>query len=521
MEKLKIDKYTFYSTLFILVIVCVPLVLFPQKADEVINKVFIFTTHNLGFIYIWVGLIALGFAVWISFSKYGKIVLGDSNEKPEFNTFSWAGMLFCAGIGSGVMYWGSIEWAYYFTAPPFGLEKGTWIAVEWAATYGIFHWGPTGWVLYSLPSLPIAYSYFVRKKPVLKISEACRGVLGDKVDGGLGIAIDVLFMVGLIGASSTSLGLGTPMIAAGISKVTGIPDSFGLNFVVLVIVITIFSFSAYSGLKKGIKVLSDVNIVLMFTVLAFIFIAGPTLFIIKMGTTSIGILIQNFVRMNTWMDPILGTGFPENWTIFYWAWWTVSAPFMGLFIGRISRGRTIRNVIGGSVLYGTMGCTLFFAILGNYGLNLQLTKVLPVIQMLSENGAPSTIISILDTLPLGKVVVTLFTVVAIIFTATTFDSASYTLAAVTTEKISQNQEPARWNRMFWAFALGLLPASLLLMDGPLSTLQTISIIGGLPIAAILVIMMVSFVRVVKEDERKGLVNIDISENNKYRDKSLE
>lgn len=512
MEKLKIDWNTFCCALAILLIVCIPLILFPEQGEIAINKIFGFITNNLGFIYIWEGLAALGFAIWISFSKYGKIVLGDPNEKPEFKTFSWAGMLFCAGIGSSILYWGTIEWAYYFTAPPLGLEKGTWLAAEWAATYGIFHWGPTGWVLYSLPALPIGYSYFVKKKPVLKISEVCRGVLGDRVDGVLGKAIDVLFMFGLLGGAGTTLGLGTPMIAAGIHKVTGISYSFGLNFAILIIVTVIFSFSAYSGLKKGIKVLSDINIVLMFIILAFIFIAGPTLFTIKMGTTSMGILIQNFIRMNTWMDPVLETGFPENWTVFYWAWWTIYAPFMGLFIARISRGRTIRNVIGGAVLCGTLGCALFFVILGNLGLNLQLTNVLPVIEILSEKGAPATIISIISTLPLGNAVVTLFTIVAIIFLATTFDSASYTLAAVTTEKISSDQDPARWNRLFWAFALAVLPASLLLIGGPLSTLQTASIIGGLPVTPIIVIMMVSFIKVLRKDELEG--KITSSENNK-------
>ncbi|WP_066496082.1 BCCT family transporter [Abyssisolibacter fermentans] len=514
MKKLKIDKYTFFSALAILLMVCIPLILFPEQGEAIINKAFKFITHNLGFMYIWEGLAALVFAIWISFSKYGKIVLGDPNEKPEFKTFSWAGMLFCAGIGASILYWGTIEWAYYFTAPPFGLEKGTWLAAEWAATYGIFHWGPTGWILYSLPALPIGYSYFVKKKPVLKISEVCRGVLGDRVDGVLGKIIDVLFMFGLLGGAGTTLGLGTPMIAAGIHKVTGISQSVGLNLLILIIVTVIFSFSAYSGLKKGIKVLSDINIVLMLIILAIIFITGPTLFIIKMGTTSIGILIQNFVRMDTWMDPVLNTGFSENWTVFYWAWWTIYAPFMGLFIAKISRGRTIRNVIGGSVLFGTMGCALVFVILGNLGMSLQLTNALPVIEMLSENGAPETIISIISTLPLGNVVVILFTIVAIIFLATTFDSASYTLAAVTTEKISGDQDPARWNRLFWAFSLSLLPASLLIIDGPLSTLQTASIIGGLPITPIIVIMMVSFVKVLRKDEIEGKIKITSSENNR-------
>lgn len=507
MEKSRIDKYTFMVTVTILLMTCIPLVIIPEKSEIIISQLFLFVTSKLGFIYIWSGIAAIGFAIWISFSRYGKIKLGEPDDEPEFKTLSWSAMLFCAGIGSSILYWGTIEWAYYFVAPPFGLDQGSWQATEWAASYGIFHWGPTAWAMYSIPALPIGYSYFIKKKPVLKISEVCRGVMGDRVDGVLGKVIDVLILFGLLGGAGTTLGLGTPMISAGIRKVTGFPDSFELNMAILLIVTVIFTLSSYSGLKKGIKVLSDINMMLVIMMLTFILIVGPTAFIIKMGTTSIGLVVQNFIRMNTWMDPVQESGFVESWTVFYWAWWAVYAPFMGLFIARISKGRTIRNVVWGPILYGSFGCIMFFMVLGNLGLHLQLRNIIPVIDLLKSNGAPETIISIISTLPFGNVIVVLFTVTAIIFLATSFDSASYTLAAVTTRKITGNQEPAKWNRIFWAFALALLPTCLLIIDGPLSTLQTVSILCGLPVVPVLVIMVVSFVKTLKRDELDGKLGI--------------
>ncbi|WBW97464.1 BCCT family transporter [Oceanirhabdus sp. W0125-5] len=499
MEKVRIDRFTFFSSITFVLIVCIPLILFPEKGSNVIDALFEYTTNNLGFLNIWTGLIAFLIAIWFSFSKYGNIVFGKENEKPEFSNFSWASMLFCAGIGAGVMYWGSIEWVYYYMSPPFAMEPESWKAVEFAATYGIFHWGPIGWALYSLPALPLAYCYYVRKEHVFKISETLRVIIGNRADGLLGKFVDVLFIFGAIGATATSLGLGTPMIAAGISKLTGIPVNLELKLIALIIVTLIFSISAYSGLKKGIQVLSNINVYLMFAILIFIFITGPTMFFIKMGTTSMGILVQNFFRMSTWMDPVMNSGFPESWTVFYWAWWIISAPLLGLFIARISKGRTVRGVIMGSIIYGTLGCALMFIVLGNLGLHLQITNKLNVVQILNESGAPTAIMSVLSTLKFNKIIICLFSVVAIVFTATTFDSVSYILASVTSKKILENQEPAKWNRLFWAFTLAFLPATLLIIEGPLSTIQTTSIITSIPVIFILIAMVISFVKMVDQD----------------------
>ncbi|KGP72594.1 BCCT family transporter [Pontibacillus yanchengensis] len=497
-----IDWPTFIGAFFLLLAVTVPLILFPEQGQEVVLAAKDYMTKNFGVLFMLMGIGVFLFLIYVAFSKNGHVKLGDKDEKQEFGTFSWAAMLFCAGIGSSILYWGTIEWAYYYQSPPFGMEGGTKEAIQWASAYGIFHWGPIAWAIYTLPALPIAYFYYVRKKPVLKISEACRPLIGKRADGPIGTIIDVLFMFGLMGGAGTTLALGTPMIAQGISSLTGVEVTIGLKTVILVVCTVIFAVSAYTGLKKGIKVLSDINLWLAFFLLGFIFIFGPTRFIAETTTNSLGLLLDNFFHMSTWTEPFGNLGqfeetlFPESWTIFYWAWWLVYAPFVGLFIARISRGRTIRQMILGTIIYGTLGSILFFGIVGNFGMYMQMTGEFDVIGVLNNQGAPAAIISVMDQLPLAPLMIGIFTVLAIIFLATTFDSSSYILASVVQKQVEE--EPLRWNRLFWAFALCLLPLTLMYLGG-LGTLQTASIVGGFPLIIIMIMLAWSFMKASNAD----------------------
>lgn len=497
-----IDWPTFIGALILVLGVSIPLAVFPESGKVVVDVANDFMTHNFGSVYLLMGLASFSFLLFVAFSKNGQVKLGDKNDEREFGTISWAAMLFAAGIGSSILYWAMIEWAYYFDGPPFGAEPESLEAVQWSTAYGIFHWGPMAWAIYTLPALPIAYFFYVRKNPVLKVSEAVRPVLGKLVDGPIGIIIDILFMFGLLGGAGTTLALGTPMIAEGVHDVTGIPVSLGMKTIIMLVCTTIFALSAYSGLSRGIKRLSNINLWLALFILAFIFIFGPTVFISRTTFSSLGIILDNFFRMATWLEPFgnLGdfpkTGFPEQWTIFYWAWWVVYAPFVGLFVARISRGRTIREMILGTMIYGTIGCILFFGILGNYGLYLQLSGTFDVSAFMSDNGASAAIIAILHELPLSGLIVPLFTILAVIFLATTFDSSSYILAAVVQKEVGV--APLKWNRLFWAFTLCLLPLVLMFL-GDLETLQTASIVAGFPVVFIMLLLAWSFMKASNED----------------------
>ncbi|WP_176461745.1 BCCT family transporter [Anaeromicrobium sediminis] len=503
----KLDKHIFFGALAILLLIAIPIIVNPDKSAEIVNSIHAYITYNYGFYFLWFGLASITFVLYISFSRYGDIILGDKDSKPEFRTFSWVAMLFCAGVGGGVVYWGIIEWASYYAAPPLGAEFGTWQAAEIAASYGPFHWGPSAWAIYAVTSCAVGYILYVRKGNVLKLSEACRGAIGNKADGILGKVIDIAFIFGLIGGVATSLGLGTPLVTACLHSVFGIEETLFVKIAVLFCVTAIFGVSAYLGLKKGIKVLSDINVILTFVLLLFVLFVGDTFFLINMGTTVIGYVAQNFMRMSTWLDPVGNSGFPQGWTVFYWAWWMSFAPFQGMFFARISRGRTIRQMLLGTILWGSLGCFMFFTILGNYGLSLQVTGKLDVMASLANEGTPTTIVAIMESLPVGKLIVFIVGLLTTIFLATTYDSTSYILASCSQLKLDKDGEPLRWLRLFWAFSLGLIPLGFIMIGSPLQPLQTLSIALGLPVSFVIILAAISFIKMVKADQEKGIINL--------------
>lgn len=349
----------------------------------------------------------------------------------------------------------------------------------------------------------------MKKKPIYKVSQTLRPILKGQTDGLVGKIVDIIFIFGLLGGAATSLALGVPMITAGIERLTGIDgDNMLMRGAILFLVTAIFAYSSYSGLKKGIKVLSDGNVILSFVLLGFVLIVGPTVFIMETTITSMGNMIKNFFEMATWLEPFGGIGgrketnFPQQWTIFYWSWWIVYAPFIGLFIARISKGRTLKEVVLGTIIYGTLGCMLFFGIFGNYAVFLQISGQFDVIQNLNTHGTEATIIEVLHQLPFHNIIIVLFMLSAVLFLATTFDSGSYILAAASQKKVIG--EPLKANRLYWAFALCLLPFALMLVGGEkaLEVLKTAALLASVPVLVVFVMMMVAFMRTLNEDRLK-------------------
>ncbi|MEQ9450731.1 MAG: BCCT family transporter [Pseudomonadales bacterium] len=497
-----IDWFIFIASTVIIVAVCIPLGLYPQAGAHVLNDAFVYVTEELGIVYILFSMVALGFLLYLAFSRFGDVVLGGSG-RPEFSNFSWAAMLFCGGIGTSVLYWGTIEWAHYYQSPPMGLVSRSPDALQWASAYPIFHWGFTGWALYCLPAVAVAYAYHVRGVPSLTLSAACEPVIGVWSRRLPGRVIDLTYTIGLIGACSTGIGLAVPLIAACLGWMFGLADTFMLKVVVISVVTGVFVISVWVGLERGIKRLSNLAVWLAFGLLAFILITGPTVYILEYGTTTFGFMLQNFVTMSTWTDPSAGADFVESWTVFYWAWWLALGPFMGIFITKISAGRTIRQVILGSLGYGTLGTTLFFIVLGNYAVHLELNGGLAVLDTLSNRGAATAVVDVIASLPLSAVVVPVFCLVCIIFAATSYDSASYTLASSTTRALPREAHPARWNRVFWAFALGLLPITLIQIGG-LRPLQSAVVAVSVPLLLVTTMMTVGLWKSLHEDEQRQM-----------------
>ena len=475
-----LDRTNFGATLLVIALVSVPLILNPEAGAAAVQQTYSLVAANFGWLYALAGIAAMVVLLWLAFGPYGRVVLGKEGEQPEYSTYSWIAMLFCAGVGAGLMYWSVIEWASYYDAPPFNVEPRSLEAAKWASSYGLFHWGFTAWAFYCLPTLAIAYPFYATGVPVLKYSLGCHYWLAGKEESAPARAIDFLFMIALIGGAGSSLGFSTPLIATLISRLTGLEMGFGLEAGVVALCVCTFAVSVYMGLDRGIKRLSDINMALALFLLAFVFIAGPSLFILKTSLNGVGTVIQNYVAMSTWTDPFTDSGFFEDWTVFYWAWWIAYGPFVGMFVTRISRGRTIRQVILGMLLYGTLGGALFYMVLGNFSLSLQLAGEVDVLAVMAASDGNQAIVASFDALPMSTFAIALFCVVSIIFAATTYDSASYTLASSASHQLHPGEDPARWHRSFWAVALAILPLTLMYIGG-LRVAQTSVLIASLPI----------------------------------------
>jgi BCCT family betaine/carnitine transporter len=498
-----IDKHVFWPALIVVVAAIVPLMIFPDQSAKVLDRVLGLIKHKLGFLFLWFTLGVFGAVLWFAFGRYGSVRFGGSRAEPEFSKLSWIGMLFCAGIGTSLLYWATIEWVYYYQAPPFGITAESAEAAHWGAMYGLFHWGPLAWALYCIPALPIAYAFHNRRIPFLRISQACRGAIGEQADGPFGKLIDVLFIFGLVGGTGTSLGLGTPILSESISSLFDIERTFALDAFVIAVWTAIFGTTVYLGMEKGIKRLADANVYLGFLLCAFVLVAGPTVFILDTFTNSVGLLAMNFVKMSLYTDPVGQSGFPQTWTVFYWAWWIAYAPFMGLFVARISRGRTVREVVSANLIWGSFGCWLFFAVFGNTALHDQLTGKVEVIQIMNRVSPQAAIVAVVEALPMGTIVLVLFVAMCFIYSATTLQASAYTIASVASKDlVAGESEPTRWNRLFWALALGGVAVALMKVGG-LKPLQTASLIVAVPLIFVIALCVWSFLRWLKEDVAEG------------------
>lgn len=498
MNRKKVDWPGFTAAVALILAACIPLLLFPESGGQFLVELYSQVTTHFGFLYLLAGVAVLIFLLWLALGRFGKVRLAAGDEDIEFSTLSWTAMLFCAGVGAGLMYWAPIEWGYYYGAPPFGAEPRSPEAAEWASTFGIFHWGPTAWALYCLPTVAIAYPYYAKKMTFLRLSTSCQYFFKGERETRAERLIDWLFMIGLLGGAGTSLGFSTPMIAACVARVSGLEANFTMELAIVAVSVFLFASSVWLGLRKGIKRLSDINMWLAFILLAFVLITGPTVFLLKTSVNSLGLMAQNFIRMNTWTDAFTESGFVESWTVFYWAWWIAYAPFVGLFVTRISRGRTIRQVIFGMTGYGTLGAGLFYMVFGNYGLSLELSGAVEVTRIMTEENGSRAIVAILDQLPFAVLVISIYALIALVFSATTYDSASYILASVATRHLPAGRNPDRWHRVFWALALAVIPLTLMFIGG-LKVIQSATLIVSLPLIFVGGMMSVSLVKQLQED----------------------
>ncbi len=497
-----IEKKIFFPAVAVLLLLLLPIYLIPDKVNGIVSFLFDQCTGQFGWIFLLTCLASFGFLIWLTTSRYGNIRLGGTGDKPQYGNLSWVAMLFTAGVGTSIVILGFLEPIYYVSGPPFDLAPFSKEAYEYAHMYGQFHWGFSAWAIYNPAIVAIAYIMFVRKDESMRLSTACKSVIGRHADGWAGHIIDILVVFGIVGSISTSLGIGAPVLSAIIREVFHIPESmdFAVSIVVLLVWVMIFGTSVYLGLEKGIQNLSNINVVLAFVFMLIVLLTGPTIDIFKMEVNSLGLYLSDFVRMSTWTDPFGDGVFTKEWTVFYWGWWLAFMPMMGMFVGKISRGRTIREVMWGQLVWGTLGCCTSFMIFGGYSLYLQGSGRVDLAAILAEQGQSAAILAILKTLPMAKFMMIFLCIVCFVYLATTIDSCAYVLAGTTTRKLSEKDDPERWNRILWAVLFCLLSIGLMVIGG-LEAVKTISVLTGLPLVFVIFVLMASVKRMLKEDSR--------------------
>lgn len=417
--KKELDWVSMLVPLAIVLTVCALFMIFPEGSKLVLSVVRGFLGDDFGLYYALLGVGIVGCTLYIAFSKFGKIKLGDC-EKPQYRSFQWGTMIFTSTMAADILFYSLCEWALYANEPQVELMGGM---QKWASTYPLFPWGPIAWGFYIVLAVAFGFMIHIRGRDKQKFSEACRPLLGSRVDGVLGRVIDLTAIFALIAGTATTFSLATPLLSRAISRVFGLQDSIGLTIAILLMIAAVYTFTVWFGMK-GIAKLAAICSYCFFALLAYVlFGGGETRYILETGFSAIGNLVQNFIGLSTWMDPLRETSFPQNWTIYYWAYWMVWCVATPFFIGVISKGRTIRNTILGGYGWGLAGTFTSFIILGNYGLAQQLKHGLDITGFVAAGGDYSeAIMKIFDTLPLTEVGLILLAVTMIAFYSTTFDA---------------------------------------------------------------------------------------------------
>lgn len=499
-KKVGIEPKVFYPSLIIVAILSYLTVRDLDASNQVINAVFQYITNDWGWAFEWYMVIMFAFWFWLIFGPFANKKLGE--EAPEFSTASWIFMMFASCTSAAVLFWGSIEIYYYISTPPFHLAPYSVGAKEYGLAYSLFHWGPLPWATYSFLSVAFGYFMFVKKINVIRPSGTLEPLIGEKhAKGFVGVIVDNLYLVALILAMGTSLGLATPLVTECIQYLFGIPHTLELDAIVISCWVVFNAICVAFGLQKGVKVASDVRTYLSIIVLAWVFIVGGATFTVNYFTDSVGLLLTNFSRMMFYTDAVAQGGFPQAWTVFYWAWWIVYGIQMCIFLARISKGRTVRQLCLGMVGGLTTSTWILWTILGSNTLNLINKGTLDIPDLIAKYGVPRAIIETWAALPLSTVTIWGFFILCFIATLTLINACSYTLAMSTCKGATGYDEPPVWVRVGWSVLVGVIGIILLALGG-LKPIQTAILVGGCPLFFVNILIIVSFMKDAKKNHWK-------------------
>ncbi|WP_394130825.1 BCCT family transporter [Marinobacter nauticus] len=469
---------------------------FDQAVASSFGQLTGWVARNLGWFYILAVSSLLIFLLGLAVSRYGSIRLGADDSRPDYSNLTWFTMLFAAGIGTILMFWGVAEPVSHFANPPFdGVQGGTEQAATDAMTIALYHFGLHTWTIFAMPGLAISYFAYRHSLP-MRISSLFYPILGERTFGPWGWAVDVIAVLGTLFGVATSLGLGTLQLNSGLNYLFGVPSAGWVQVLLITVIASIAATSVALGLDKGVRRLSQVNILLAIVLLLFVFAVGPTVFIAEGMVQSVGDYFDALPWLAFWTETFRESDWQRNWTLFYWAWTISWAPYVGIFIARISRGRTIREFVAGVLFAPTAFTLVWFGIFGLSAINVEMNGLVALADQVQRDPSVA-IFAFLDVFPLAEAASALSVVIIVIFFTTSSDSASLVIDMLTRR---DDQPSLIRQRIFWAAAQGVIAATLLLAGG-LDALQNVITSLGLPFCILLVFMAVSLYRALHADYR--------------------
>ncbi|HAQ08589.1 MAG TPA: choline transporter [Bacillus bacterium] len=493
---MKRDSSVFYISTGILLLMVLFGVFIPETLEALTANVQAFITDSFGWYYLILVSMMVIVCLYFLISPLGKIRLGKQDDRPEFTRPTWFAMLFSAGMGIGLVFWGTAEpISHYMVSTPTGVEPGSDQAIRDAMRFTFFHWGIHAWAIYGIVALVLAYFNFRHGKPGL-ISATLEPVLGDRAYGLTGKVIDIISVVATVIGVATTLGFGAVQINGGLSYLFGIPTNFMSQLVIVLIVTVLFMISAWTGLGKGIRILSNTNMLLAVLLFLLMFILGPTQFILNIFTNTVGTYLQNLPAMSFRISPLNEDvrSWINGWTIFYWAWWIAWAPFVGIFIARVSKGRTIREFVFGVLLVPSVIGFLWFSTFGGTAIMLEHQGVAKI----SELATEESLFGVFANYPLGTLLSILAMVLVGTFFITSADSGTYVLGMMTT---NGSLTPGNRIKFTWGILLSAI-ALVLLYTGGLQALQNTMIVAALPFSIIMALMAISLIKALGQEAKE-------------------
>ncbi|MBN3581499.1 BCCT family transporter [Algoriphagus aestuarii] len=485
------QPWVFFPSAGLIVLFVTLTLIFQESVGDLFESLQAYISTSFGWLYVLAVNVILIFCIYLGFSRFKNIRLGGINAKPEFSTWAWLSMLFNAGIGLVLMFYAVAEPVSHFSNPPYG-EAGTLQAAKNALNLSYLHWGLHGWGVYALMGLSIAFFKYNKGLP-LGVRWILYPLLGDRLKGPIGHFIDTMAVVATLFGLATTLGLGIQHINSGLNYLFNVPNSAEIQ-VILIGIITLFATaSVVSGLHNGIQILSKVASIMAISLMVFMLIVGPTLFILGSTVQSTGSYLQSLIGTATWMEVYRGTHWMDSWTFFYWAWWFAWAPFVGLFIARISRGRTIREFMMGVLLGPTAASIIWISIFGNTAFHVELFGPGGISEAVQEN-INTGLYSLLELFPLPYLSIFFVVLAGIIFFVTSSDSGSLVIDFITSG--GRDDTPVKL-RIFWALIEGAV-AAVLVLGGGLIALQTGSLVTGLPVCILMLVVCFSILKALKK-----------------------